>query len=73
MASRTIAPSSDTESAGRLKLLWLMVPMPKSGVNKNPASKAPIPNDNVEEYPLPRLYHMMRLAIHPKDAANDEP
>src|SRR5262245_13533463 len=74
MASRTIAPSSDTKSAGRLKLFWLMVPMPKSGVSKNPASKAPItPTAMLRNTPL------LRVCIHDKagdpseDASNDEP
>src|SRR5262245_14769091 len=67
MASRTIAPSSDTKSAGRLKLFWLMVPTPKSGVSKNPASKAPItPTTMLRNTPCCASVPMMRLATHPR-------
>src|SRR5262245_29963323 len=44
-----------------------MVPTPKSGVNKNPASKAPItPTTMLRNTPCCASVPIMRLAIHPR-------
>ncbi len=67
MASRIIAPSRETKSAGRLKLSWLMVPMPSRGVSRNPATMAPrIPTTMLRKIPCWASVCIMILASHPR-------
>src|SRR5262245_2953976 len=74
MASRIIAPSSETRSAGRLKLFWLMVPMPNRGESKNPASKAPIiPTTIIEEYALLGVCAHDEARDPPNESSDDQP
>src|SRR4051812_6972196 len=60
------APSSETSSAGRLKLPWVMLPVPKSGDSRKPASSAPtMPTTTLRKTPCWALVRMTMLASQP--------
>ena len=61
-----MAPSSETKRAGRLKLLWLIVLIPSSGVRNHPARTAPtIPTTISRIKPCCEFVPMIRLASQP--------
>ena len=73
MASRTIAPSSDTKSAGRLVALVNGANAKERRQQEPGQQSTDYPNDNVEEYPLLRVCTHDEAGDPSEDAANDEP
>ncbi len=67
IASKMTAPSNETKSDAMLKLFWLIVLIPKSGVKNRPARKAPtIPTMMLRNIPCWASVRMIMLAIQPK-------
>jgi len=67
IASKMIAPTSETRSEPRLKSPWLMVPVPTRGeINHPPISAPTMPTTIFRSVPCCRSVPIMRLASQPR-------